>query len=84
MILRARPGTPPSAQLMPTRGNSYEPEIPFTQLPEALTAQHGGINAYCDRPALVDFLRQAHAPDSTTDRIFLARAATLRQRDIWP
>lgn len=24
------------------------------------------------------------APDSTTDRIFLARAATLRKRDIWP
>ncbi|WP_406385021.1 RNaseH domain-containing protein [Streptomyces sp. NBC_01618] len=84
MILRARPGTPPTAQLMPTRGSNYEPEIPFTQLPEALTAKRGRINAYRDRPALVDFLRQALAPDSTTDRIFLARAATLRQRDIWP
>ncbi|WP_329462286.1 RNaseH domain-containing protein [Streptomyces sp. NBC_01431] len=69
---------------MPTRASSYEPEIPFTQLPEALTAQRGRINAYRDRPALVDFLRQALAPDTTTDRIFLARSAALRQRDIWP
>ncbi|MGV9625189.1 MULTISPECIES: RNaseH domain-containing protein [unclassified Streptomyces] len=84
MILRARPGTAPTAQLMPTRGSRYEPEIPFTQLPQALTEKRGRINAYRERPALVDFLRQALAPDSTTDRIFLARAATLRHRDIWP
>lgn len=37
-----------------------------------------------DRAQLNDFITQALAIDSRTERLFLARAQTLRNKDVWP
>ncbi|MFI1369949.1 pPIWI_RE module domain-containing protein [Streptomyces griseochromogenes] len=84
MLIRMRPGHEPTAQLMPTPRQRVEPEIAFTELPEALTAGRGRIRLAKNYRAVADFLIQALALDSTTDRLFLARAAVLRRRELWP
>ncbi|MFE9558848.1 RNaseH domain-containing protein [Streptomyces sp. NPDC006703] len=84
LLIRMRPGQEPTAQLMPTASHPHEPELPFTQLPEALVAGRGRITLAKSHQAVNDFLIQALALDSTTDRLFLARAAVLRGRSLWP
>lgn len=84
MLIRMRPGLEPTAQLMPAPGKQIEPELPFTELPEALTAGRGRIHLAKNYCAVADFLIQALALDSATNRVFLARSAVLRSRELWP
>ncbi|WP_181138387.1 RNaseH domain-containing protein [Streptomyces sp. Ru73] len=84
MLIRMRPGQETMAQLMPTPCQRDETELPFTELPEALTAGRGRIHLARNYRAVTDFIIQALALDSTTDRVFLARAAVLRRRELWP
>jgi hypothetical protein len=57
--------------------------MPLVGLPRALTEGRGRIR-HRDRDQLKDFLIQAIAPDSHTDRLLLVRGQTLRGKDIWP
>ncbi|MEU8777182.1 RNaseH domain-containing protein [Streptomyces sp. NPDC048606] len=72
-----------TAQLMPSPGHPHEAPIPIEHLPRALTAGRGRVRRR-DKAQLNDFITQALALDSHTERLFLARAQTLRNREVWP
>ncbi|MFD7532281.1 pPIWI_RE module domain-containing protein [Streptomyces sp. NPDC059849] len=84
MLLRMHSLKGPTAQLIPTHSRPHEPEMPLEDLPEALTEGRGRIRRRDDHAALGDFLTQALALDSGTDRLFLARTQLLRDTQIWP
>ncbi|MEU1906613.1 pPIWI_RE module domain-containing protein [Streptomyces hygroscopicus] len=83
MLLRMHTDGTTTGQLISTNGHHREDPMLLTELPHALAAGRGRI-PYRDRAALIDFLIQALAPDTCTDRLFLIRAQTLRNKDVWP
>ncbi|MEV6987017.1 DUF3962 domain-containing protein [Sphaerisporangium sp. NPDC051017] len=84
MLIRMRTDGVTTAQLMATPAFPVESEIPFTFLPEALVAGRGRITMAKSRAALISFIKEALALDSSTPRLFIARAARLRNDGIWP
>lgn len=83
MLLRMRTDGSASGQLIPSRNHPVEPEIPLELLPAALAEGRGKVKR-TDQEALTRFLRGALAEDATHDRLFIARAATLRNKGLWP
>ncbi|QQC92413.1 RNaseH domain-containing protein [Streptomyces alfalfae] len=82
LLLRANTDGMVTAQLAPTSSNLNEAPMPLVDLPKALVEGRGRVRAR-DRAQLVDFLTHALALDSTADRLLIARAHTLRNREIW-
>ncbi|TQE15525.1 DUF3893 domain-containing protein [Streptomyces ipomoeae] len=83
MLLRMHTDGTTTGQLISTKGHPREDPMILKELPRALAAGRGRI-PHRDRAALVDFLTQALALDTCTDRLFLIRAQTLRNKDVWP
>ncbi|MGX1635305.1 pPIWI_RE module domain-containing protein [Streptomyces albidoflavus] len=83
MLLRMRTDGTATGQLVPSQNHPVEPEIPLELLPAALAEGRGKVKR-TDQEALARFLRGALAEDDTHDRLFIARAATLRNKGIWP
>lgn len=83
MLLRMRTDGSATGQLIPSQSHPFEPEMPLPLLPAALAAGRGKVKR-TDQEALAAFLRGALAEDATHDRIFIARAATLRNKGLWP
>ncbi|MFE6633646.1 RNaseH domain-containing protein [Streptomyces tendae] len=83
MLLRMRTDGTATGQLIPSQSHPVEPEIPLEQLPAALAEGRGKVKR-TDQEALARFLRGALAEDDTHDRLFIARAATLRNKGLWP
>ncbi|MFJ7057910.1 RNaseH domain-containing protein [Streptomyces microflavus] len=71
-----------TAQLVAAPGHPHETPIPIEHLPRALASGRGRMRRR-DRAQLNDFITQALAVDSHTERLFLARAQTLRNKDVW-
>lgn len=84
MLLRAHTSGELTAQLMSTPQHPHEPEMDLLKLPEALVQGRGRITFGQQRGEFVSFLKHALALDSTAPRLFLARAARLKNADIWP
>jgi len=84
ILIRQRTDAAPTAQLMPNASYTTEPVMTLSALPEALVAGRGRISLRQSRAALADFLHQALALDSLTDRLVLVRGARMRDDDIWP
>lgn len=82
MVLRMDTSGTATGQLISTWGQPEAP-MPLVGLPQALTEGRGRIR-HRDRGQLKDFLIQAIAPDSQTDRLLLVRSQTLRGKEIWP
>ncbi|MFE7191351.1 RNaseH domain-containing protein [Kitasatospora sp. NPDC057541] len=83
MLLRMRTDGTATGQLIPSQSHPVEPEIPIELLPAALAEGRGKVKRI-DQEALARFLRGALAEDDTHDRLFIARAATLRNKGFWP
>ncbi|MFH8747465.1 pPIWI_RE module domain-containing protein [Streptomyces rimosus] len=83
MLLRMRTDGTATGQLIPSPNHPIEPEIPLERLPAALAEGRGKVKR-TDQEALAYFLRGALAEDDTHDRLFIARAATLRNKGLWP
>ncbi|GAA2381212.1 RNaseH domain-containing protein [Streptomyces carpaticus] len=83
MLLRMRTNGTATGQLVPSQNHPVEPEIPLERFPAALAEGRGKVKR-TDQETLARFLRGALAEDDTHDRLFIARAATLRNKGIWP
>ncbi|MGW1519802.1 RNaseH domain-containing protein [Streptomyces sp. NPDC002287] len=81
-VLRVDTDGNATGQLMAPQGHPHEAPIPIDHLPRALASGRGRIRRR-DKAQLNDFITQALALDSRTERLFLARAQTLRNRDVW-
>ena len=83
MLIRTRTDGTATGQLIPSPSHPVELEMPLDRLPAALAEGRGKV-PQGDKEALARFLRAALAEDACHDRLFLARAATLRNKDVWP
>ncbi|MFK4272514.1 pPIWI_RE module domain-containing protein [Streptomyces milbemycinicus] len=83
MLLRMRTDGTATGQLIPSQNHPVEPEIPLELLPAALAEGRGKVKR-TDQETLARFLRGALAEDDTHHRLFIARAATLRNKGFWP
>ncbi|MFA7763711.1 RNaseH domain-containing protein [Streptomyces sp. NRRL S-448] len=71
-----------TAQLVASASHPQEVPIPLEELPRALTSGRGRMRRR-DRAQLADFITQALALDCHAERLFLARAQTLRNKEVW-
>ncbi|MFC7920842.1 RNaseH domain-containing protein [Streptomyces cinereoruber] len=83
ILLRMRTDGTATGQLIPSQSHPVEPDIPLELFPAALAEGRGKVKR-TDREALARFLRGALSEDATHDRLFIARAATLRNKGFWP
>lgn len=80
-VLRTETDGNTTTQLVASASHPHEVPIPFEELPRPLTSERGRMRRR-DRARLTDFSTQALTLDCHTERPFLARAQTLRNKEV--